>query len=132
MEPNPDFQEERDPHSVDGGMANALLADDAVCNMTEAGHHCPVHGIEECWGATPMMGMEEAVVDPEHGQGNHPDDSEGGSIDEEGFGLNPTPSAMEEKSPLAGIYGHSGKMKEVGKDTSFLDRLKELSGMARS
>ena len=132
MEPNPDFQEERDPHSVDGGMANALLADDAVCNMTEAGHHCPVHGIEECWGATPMMGMEEAVVDPEHGQGNHTDDSEGGSIDEEGFGLNPTPSAMEEKSPLAGIYGHSGKMKEVGKDTSFLDRLKELSGMARS
>jgi hypothetical protein len=35
-------------------------------------------------------------------------------------------------SPLAGQYGHSGKMKEVGKDSSFLDRLKELSGMIRS
>ena len=37
----------------------------------------------------------------------------------------------EDTSPLAGQYGHSGKMKEVGKDTSFLDRLKELSGLKR-
>ena len=37
----------------------------------------------------------------------------------------------DESSPLAGQYGHSGKMKEVGKETSFLDRLKELSGMVR-
>ena len=37
-----------------------------------------------------------------------------------------------ESSPLAGQYGHSGKMKEVGKDSSFLDRLKELSGMIRN
>lgn len=35
-------------------------------------------------------------------------------------------------SPLAGQYGHSGKMKPVEKDTSFLDRLKELSGMIRN
>jgi hypothetical protein len=42
------------------------------------------------------------------------------------------PAPMEEKSPLAGIYGHSGKMTEVGKDTSFLDRLKTLSGMRSS
>jgi hypothetical protein len=32
-------------------------------------------------------------------------------------------------SPLAGQYGHSGKMKAVSKDLSFLDRLKELSGL---
>jgi hypothetical protein len=32
-------------------------------------------------------------------------------------------------SPLAGQYGHSGKMKPVAKDLSFLDRLKELSGL---
>jgi hypothetical protein len=32
-------------------------------------------------------------------------------------------------SPLAGQYGHSGKMKPVSKDLSFLDRLKELSGL---
>jgi hypothetical protein len=37
-----------------------------------------------------------------------------------------------DSSPLAGQYGHSGKMKEVGKDSSFLDRLKELSGMIRN
>jgi hypothetical protein len=159
MESNPDFQEERDPPSVDGGMANDLLqdniagrvagsivgaelgpmgsdlggaigdelTDEAVCNMSEAGESCPVHGMDECWGSTPVVGMEQ--TDPDHNPPHHPDDSEGGSIDEEGFGLNPTPSAMEEKSPLAGIYGHSGRMKEVGQDTSWLDRLKELSGM---
>jgi hypothetical protein len=38
-------------------------------------------------------------------------------------------SKKDDTSPLAGQYGHSGKMKEVGKDTSFLDRLKTLSGM---
>ena len=43
----------------------------------------------------------------------------------------PDSVADESKSPLAGQYGHSGKMKEVGKDTSFLDRLKELSGMKK-
>ena len=37
----------------------------------------------------------------------------------------------EEDSPLAGQYGHSGKMKPVSKDLSFLDRLKELSGLKR-
>jgi hypothetical protein len=37
----------------------------------------------------------------------------------------------EESSPLKGKYGHSGKLKEVAKDTSFLDRLKELSGMKK-
>jgi hypothetical protein len=42
----------------------------------------------------------------------------------------PAPVApMEEKSPLAGIYGHSGKMTEVSKDPSFLDRIKTLAGM---
>ena len=34
-------------------------------------------------------------------------------------------------SPLKGQYGHSGKMKPVAKDLSFLDRLKELSGLKR-
>jgi hypothetical protein len=41
-------------------------------------------------------------------------------------------NSAPEASPLAGQYGHSGKMKEVGKETSFLDRLKELSGMIRN
>ena len=34
-------------------------------------------------------------------------------------------------SPLAGQYGHSGKLKAVDKDVSFLDRLKELSGLRK-
>jgi len=37
----------------------------------------------------------------------------------------------EDTSPLAGKYGHSGKMKAVSKDLSFLDRLKELSGLKK-
>ena len=53
--------------------------------MSESGESCPVHGMEECWGA--------------------------------------------DSSPLKGQYGHSGKLKPVAKDLSFLDRLKELSGM---
>jgi hypothetical protein len=36
-----------------------------------------------------------------------------------------------EESALSGQYGHSGRMKPVEKDVSFLDRLKELSGMMR-
>jgi hypothetical protein len=34
-----------------------------------------------------------------------------------------------EESALQGQYGHPGRMTEVSKDVSFLDRLKELSGM---
>jgi hypothetical protein len=36
-----------------------------------------------------------------------------------------------EESALQGQYGHSGRMKPVASDVSFLDRLKELSGMMR-
>jgi hypothetical protein len=36
-----------------------------------------------------------------------------------------------EESALKGQYGHSGRMKEVSKDVSFLDRLKELSGLSK-
>jgi hypothetical protein len=39
---------------------------------------------------------------------------------------------MYEASTLQGQYGHSGRMKPVAQDTTFLDRLKELSGMIRN
>jgi hypothetical protein len=39
--------------------------------------------------------------------------------------------AKEDTSPLAGQYGHLGKMNAVDKDLSFLDRLIELSGMKK-
>jgi hypothetical protein len=48
-----------------------------------------------------------------------------------GDAVSPDKETDEDHSPLAGKYGHSGRMKEVGKDTSFLDRLKELSGMKK-
>jgi hypothetical protein len=38
---------------------------------------------------------------------------------------------MEEATALQGQYGHSGRMKPVDKDTTFLDRIRELSGMMR-
>lgn len=41
-------------------------------------------------------------------------------------------SAEPAGSALQGQYGHSGKMKSVASDTSYLDRLRELSGMMRS
>jgi hypothetical protein len=49
-----------------------------------------------------------------------------------GATLSPINELGNEDSPLAGKYGHSGKLKAVDKDTSFLDRLKELSGMIRN
>ena len=77
--------------AIGDAVGNAVSADEdeldegATCNMSEAGESCPVHGVEECWGA--------------------------------------------DTSPLAGQYGHSGKLKAVDKNLSFLDRLKELSGL---
>jgi hypothetical protein len=46
-----DYAPERATHSVDGGMDNSILYDDSACNMSEAGEHCPTHGVQECWGA---------------------------------------------------------------------------------
>lgn len=77
--PAPDYELELSEEETDEG---------AMCNMSEEGENCPIHGMKECWGA--------------------------------------------DDSPLKGQYGHSGKLKAVDKDTSFLDRLKELSGMIRN
>ena len=136
MEPNPDFQEERDPHSVDGGMDNAILYDDATCNMTEAGDTCPVHGIDECWGNPVPMANEGELGATLGGIGGAlvggPVGAVRGAMAGNAIGDAISGQETDESSPLAGQYGHSGKMQEVGKDTSFLDRLKELSGMKQS
>ena len=127
-------EEMRAPHSVDGGMDNSILYDDSTCNMSEAGENCPIHGLDECWeSAMPnegivargLGGVAGALVGGPLGavRGAMVGDKIGDAIGEQ---------ETEEKSPLAGIYGHSGKMQEVGKDTSFLDRLTELSGIRRS
>ena len=67
------------------------LPEEKLCNMTEAGESCPVHGVEECWA-----------------------------------------NSSSDSTPLAGKYGHSGKMQAVADKSDFLTRLKELSGMMRS
>ena len=121
-------EEMRAPHTVDGGMDNSILYDDSTCNMSEAGEPCPTHGLEECWTeSTAPVPTEDKKTDT----------VTNGLLSGAGWGVGATAAqaalgAMEDKSPLAGIYGHSGKMKEVDKDTSFLDRLKTLSGMRQA
>jgi len=60
-----DYEAESDVHSVDGGMENPLvMGEEAMCNMTEAGCACPVHGMEECYATTATPPLEEAQADP--------------------------------------------------------------------
>ena len=61
LNPTPAAMEDDSVHSVDGGMSNSLLQDDGTCNMTEAGQMCPVHGIQECWGA-PVQSAVPSIV----------------------------------------------------------------------
>jgi hypothetical protein len=64
LNPTPAAMEDDATHNVDGGMSNPLLdllQDDSTCNMTEAGQMCPVHGIQECWGA-PVQSAVPGIV----------------------------------------------------------------------
>ena len=61
LNPTPTAMEDDSVHSVDGGMSNSLLQDDGTCNMSEAGQMCPVHGIQECWGA-PVQSAVPGIV----------------------------------------------------------------------
>jgi hypothetical protein len=112
--PAPDYEDEicetdlEDVESIGGDSSDELMADvmtnqqgtdvneeglpeEKLCNMSEAGESCPVHGVEECWT-----------------------------------------NSSSDSTPLAGKYGHSGKMQAVADKSGFLTRLKELSGMMRS
>jgi hypothetical protein len=40
------------------------LPEERLCNMTEAGEMCPVHGLEECWGATAPAVPVAKELDP--------------------------------------------------------------------
>lgn len=109
-----DYAEEaRELHSVDGGMENPLIQDEGAVGAVAGEILAP-----ELGPLAPVIGsaVGDAIApDDEHEMFPPEDDND-----------------VEESSPLAGQYGHSGKMKEVGKETSFLDRLKELSGMIRN
>jgi hypothetical protein len=104
-----------------------LLKDDANPGVTAA----DLDGVP----AEPVEPADRAPLVP-GGQDNDLEFNEDATCNMTEAGENCSVHGMEEcwgsdSSPLAGQYGHSGKMKEVGKDISFLDRLKELSGLRK-
>ena len=128
-------EEVRDPHSVDGGMENPLIQGEGVAGAVLGGVAGAVLG-------GPVGAVRGAMAGDRIGDAISPDQT-----DEDDASLfNDTTCNMTEAgepcpvhgvkecyendtSLLAGQYGHSGKMKPVSKDLSFLDRLKELSGL---
>ena len=85
--------------------------------------------------AEPVEPADRAPLVP-GGQDNDLEFNEDATCNMTEAGENCSVHGMEEcwgsdSSPLAGQYGHSGKLKAVDKDLSFLDRLKELSGMKK-
>jgi hypothetical protein len=85
--------------------------------------------------AEPAEPADRAPLIP-GGQDNDLEFNEDATCNMTEAGENCSVHGMEEcwgsdSSPLAGQYGHSGKLKAVDKDISFLDRLKELSGLRK-
>jgi hypothetical protein len=104
-----------------------LLKDDANPGVTPA----DLDGVP----AEPTEPADRSTLVP-GGQDNDLEFNEGSECNMTEAGENCSVHGMEEcwgsdSSPLAGQYGHSGKLKAVDKDLSFLDRLKELSGMKK-
>ena len=135
-----DYAEEvREPHSVDGGMENPLIQDEGVAGSlvgAAIGALTPIPGgatIGSIAGDT----IQDKLADKDENDMSLFNDSTC-NMSEAGescpvHGVEECyANSVTDSSPLAGQYGHSGKMKEVGKETSFLDRLKELSGMIRN
>ena len=135
-----DYAEEaREPHSVDGGMENPLIQDEGVVGAALGGIAGAVVG-------GPVGAVRGAMAGDAIGDAISPDETNENDMslfDDATCNMSEAGESCpvhgveecwgsDEASPLAGQYGHSGKMKEVGKETSFLDRLKELSGMIRN
>jgi hypothetical protein len=130
-------EEVRDPHSVDGGMENPLIQGEGVAGAVLGGVAGAVLG-------GPAGAVRGAMAGDRIGDAISPDqtDKNDASLFDDATcnmteaGENCSIHGMEEcygadTSPLAGQYGHSGKMKAVDKNLSFLDRLKELSGLSK-
>ena len=128
-----DYAEERALHSVDGGMDNPLIQDEGVLGAVAGTVLAP-----ELGPLAPVIGSAVGDALSSDEDTSMFDDAKcnmsetGESCPVHGVEECWANSSEPESSPLAGQYGHSGKMKEVGKETSFLDRLKELSGMIRN
>ena len=130
-------EEVREPHSVDGGMENPLIQGEGAVGAV-------LGGVAGAALGGPVGAVRGAIAGDAIGDAISPDqtdDNDASLFDDATCnmteaGENCSIHGMEEcygadTSPLAGQYGHSGKMKPVGKDLSFLDRLKELSGLKR-
>jgi hypothetical protein len=138
-----DYAEEaREPHSVDGGMENPLIQDEGVAGSlvgAAIGALTPIPGGATI-GSIAGDAIQDKLADKEEADKNDMSLFNDSTCNMSEAGESCPVHGVEEcyansvtdSSPLAGQYGHSGKMKEVGKETSFLDRLKELSGMIRN
>ena len=132
-----DYAEEaREPHSVDGGMDNPLIQDEGVVGSLAGaaiGALTPVPGGATI-GSIAGDAIQDKLADKEEEDASLFDDATCNMTEagescpvhgvEECWG-------SDEASPLQGQYGHSGKLKAVDKNLSFLDRLKELSGLSK-
>jgi hypothetical protein len=131
-------EEDTEPHSVDGGMVNPLIQDEGAVGAALGGVAGAVLGgpIGAVRGAMAGDAIGDAIS-PEETDENDASlfDDATCNMTESGescpvHGVNEC-WGSDEASPLQGQYGHSGKLKAVDKNLSFLDRLKELSGLSK-
>jgi hypothetical protein len=131
-------EEDTEPHSVDGGMDNPLIQDEGAVGAALGGVAGAVLGgpIGAVRGAMAGDAIGDAIS-PEETDENDASlfDDATCNMTESGescpvHGVNEC-WGSDEASPLQGQYGHSGKLKAVDKNLSFLDRLKELSGLSK-
>ena len=131
-------EEIRDPHSVDGGMENPLIQDEGAIGAALGGIAGAVVG-------GPVGAVRGALAGDEIGNAISSDESikdDDSLFDDATCNMTEAGETCpihgveecwgsDDTSPLAGQYGHSGKLKAVDKNLSFLDRLKELSGLSK-
>jgi hypothetical protein len=131
-------EEDTEPHSVDGGMDNPLIQDEGAVGAALGGVAGAVLGgpIGAVRGAMAGDAIGDAIS-PEETDENDASlfDDATCNMTESGescpvHGVNEC-WGSDDASPLQGQYGHSGKLKAVDKNLSFLDRLKELSGLSK-
>jgi len=131
-------EEVREPHSVDGGMENPLIQGEGVAGAVLGGVAGAVLGgpVGAVRGAMAGNAIGDAM------SSDQTDENDASLFDDATCNMTEAGESCpvhgveecwgsDDTSPLAGQYGHSGKMKAVDKNLSFLDRLKELSGLSK-
>jgi len=146
-----DYAEEvRDPHSVDGGMENPLIQGEGWKGQLAGGTVGSLAGTAAGAALGPVGAVVGGALGGTAGQmigdklgGEEETNEDDASLFDDAT-CNMTESGencpvhgvnecwgSDDSSPLQGQYGHSGKLKAVDKNLSFLDRLKELSGLSK-